>query len=114
MEFAFSPANPGFVGGQEGGLGSGHTPGAWPLGHIQAWVVGLALGEEPAAAAALDRLKRAAFADGMLPEAYVRAGAEMIPIRPWFAWPGAALGAFWLLDRRGAWDALAARQPGIS
>jgi hypothetical protein len=109
MEFAFSPANPGFVGGREGGLGSGHTPGAWPLGHIQAWLVGVAVGEKPAAAAALDRLKRVAFADGMLPEACVRAGAEMVPIRHWFAWPGAALGAFWLLDRRGAWDALAPR-----
>jgi hypothetical protein len=103
MEFAFSPANPGFVGGKDGGLGSDHTPGAWPLGHIQAWLAGVAVGDRPAAAAALDRLQRAAFTDGMLPEASVREGAEMIAIRHWFAWPGAALGAFWLLDRRGAW-----------
>jgi hypothetical protein len=114
MEFAFSPANPGFVGGQDGGLGSGHTPGAWPLGHVQAWLAGVALGDAPAAAAALDRLQRAAFADGMLPEAWVCDGAELIPIRHWFGWPGAALGAFWLLDRRGTWDSLAARRVGVS
>jgi hypothetical protein len=114
MEFAFSPANPGFVGGQDGGLGSRHTPGAWPLGHVQAWLVGVATGREPARADSVDRLVRAAFVDGMLPEAWVRDGAELIPIRHWFGWPGAALGAFWLLDRRGTWDALAARRVGVS
>lgn len=32
-------------------------------------------------------------------------------IRHWFAWPGAALGAFWLLDRRQAWAAIAVDDP---
>jgi meiotically up-regulated gene 157 (Mug157) protein len=106
MAFAFSVANPGFVDGLDGGLGSRHTGGAWPLGHIQAWLVGRATGDSEAAMAALDRLQRAAFADGMLPEARVIDDGETIAIRHWFAWPGAALGAFWLLDRRQGWDAI--------
>ena len=113
MEFAFSPANPGYVRGPQGGLGSRHTPGAWPLGHIQAWLVGRAQGDGPATAAALERLEQAAFADGMFPEALVPDGAATSPVRHWFAWPGAALGAFTLLDRRQAWDTIAAvRQAG--
>jgi hypothetical protein len=97
----------------QGGLGSRHTPGAWPLGHIQAWLVGRAQGDGPATAAALERLEQAAFADGMFPEALVPDGAATSPVRHWFAWPGAALGAFTLLDRRQAWDTIAAvRQAG--
>jgi hypothetical protein len=108
IEFAFSPANQGFVDGPDGGLGSRHTPGVWPLGQIQAWLVGRATGDEPTTASALERLERAAFTDGMLPEAIRSDEAGPSPVRQWFAWPGAALGAFWLLDRRGAWDVLAA------
>jgi hypothetical protein len=108
MAFAFSPANPGFVAGFEGGLGSRHTPGVWPLGLIQAWIFARAVGDDDAATAALDRLQRAAFADGMLPEARVLDSGGSVPVRHWFAWPGAALGAFTLLDRRHAWDMIAA------
>jgi hypothetical protein len=108
MAFAFSLANPGFVDGPGGGLGSRHTPGAWPLGHIQAWLVGRAMGDNVATTAALDRLRRAAFADGMLPEAVISDSGGSVPVRHWFAWPGAALGAFTLLDRRHAWDMIAA------
>jgi hypothetical protein len=111
VAFAFSPANSGFVDGPDGGLGSRHTPGAWPLGHIQAWLVGRAMGDNVATMAALDRLQRAAFADGMLPEARVIEDGERVAIRHWFAWPGAALGAFWLLDRRNAWGAVRVSQP---
>jgi meiotically up-regulated gene 157 (Mug157) protein len=112
MAFAFSVANPGFVDGPDGGLGSRHTPGAWPLGHIQAWLVGRAMGDEAATRAAIGRLQRAAFADGMLPEARAIDDGESIAIRHWFAWPGAAFGAFWRLDRRGAWDAIRVFEDG--
>lgn len=108
MAFAFSEANPGFVGGRDGGLGSRHTPGAWPLGHIQAWLVGRAMGYETATATALDRLRRAAFDDGMFPEACVPDEMGPIQVRHWFAWPGAAFGAFWWLDERGSWETLRA------
>lgn len=111
MAFAFSGANAGFVDGPDGGLGSSHTGGAWPLGHLQAWLVGRATGDDAATTAALDSLQRAAFADGMLPEARLVDDGEAIAIRHWFAWPGAALGAFMLLDRRTAWDALRAFEP---
>jgi hypothetical protein len=111
MAFAFSPANPGFVEGPDGGLGSRHTPGAWPLGHIQAWLVGRVMGDNGATTAALDRLQRAAFADGMLPEARVIDHGESIAIRHWFAWPGAALGACMLIDRRSACAAFRVFQP---
>jgi hypothetical protein len=68
--------------------------------------------DEAVTTAALGRLQRAAFADGMLPEAHVIDDGESIAIRHWFAWPGAALGASMLLDRRGAWDAVRALGPG--
>ncbi|HET9519838.1 MAG TPA: glycoside hydrolase family 125 protein [Candidatus Limnocylindrales bacterium] len=112
VEYSFSPANPAFVDGPEGGLGSAHTPGCWPLGLVQAWLVGRITGDEGAAAVALDRLQRAALRDGMLPETLVADGPAVVPVRHWFAWPGAALGAFWLLDRRDALGLLDARPPG--
>ena len=99
--FAFSTANPGFIDGPDGGLGSLHTPGVWALGLIQAWLIGRLTGDEGAAGQALERLERAAFADAMLPEAFLLVGDEHVRIRHWFAWPGAALAALWLLDRGG-------------
>lgn len=108
MRYAFSSANPGMVAGSDGGLGSRHTPGVWPLGLIQAWLTSRIRGDEAGAAAALQRLESAAFQDGMLPEALVRDGDATIPVRHWFAWPGAALGALWLLDRDGRLEMLAA------
>lgn len=100
MDWAFSPANPGYVAGDQGGLGSRHTPGAWTLGDVQQWIVARTVGGEEAGRMALERLRAAAFDDGMLPEAY-SAGGPDIRIRHWFAWPGAAIGAFLVLDARG-------------
>jgi meiotically up-regulated gene 157 (Mug157) protein len=110
MGFAFSPANPAFVAGPGGGLGSRHTPGVWPLGLVQAWLVGRIRGDAAAAAATLARLEDAAFDDGMLPESIVRDGGAAVPVRHWFAWPGAAFAALWLLDRHGRLDVLAAER----
>lgn len=102
MRFAFSPANPGFWDGPMPGLGSAHTPGAWTLGDVQAWLLGTLTADADAAAAAVDRLTAVAAHDGMLPEAYlVGADGELWRIRHWFAWPGAAFGAFWTLSQRG-------------
>jgi hypothetical protein len=100
MAFAFSPANPWCVPGQDGGLGSAHTPGPWTLGHVQAWMASSLRGDAAAARAALERLIAAAFADGMLPEVAAGRGRGAEPIRHWFAWPGAALGALALLSGR--------------
>ena len=108
MAFAFSSANPGFVDGPAGGLGSRHTQGVWPLGLVQAWVVSRIRGDAAGAAAALDRLEDAAFADGMLPEAIILTDGAAVPVRHWFAWPGAVLGALWLLDRDDRLDVLEA------
>ena len=108
MRFAFSAANPGMVSGPNGGLGSRHTPGVWPLGLIQAWLANRIRGDEAGAATALQAVEHAAFHDGMLPEALARDGGATIPVRQWFAWPGAAIGALWLLDRDGRLDTLAA------
>lgn len=109
IDFAFSRANPGYVTARMGGLGSAHTPGAWTLGDIQGWLVARTIGDDAAAGASLERLVQAAFGDGMLPEAYQSSAESVTRIRHWFAWPGAALGAFWLLDRRGALELLAAQ-----
>jgi uncharacterized protein len=102
MAFAFSEANPGFVPGESGGLGSAHTPGPWPLGEIQAWIHARIIGDEASAGRSLARLVAWSFADGMLPEALASSG----PIRHWFAWPGAALAGLVMLDAR---DELAER-----
>ncbi len=96
MRFAFDPENPGFVSGTTGGLGSRHTPGTWSLGDIMGWVAFGLMEESAAAGAALERLTRTAFSDGMLPEAYDPEGSGAA-VRHWFAWPGAAL-AVLLLD----------------
>ncbi|MFV2062496.1 MAG: glycoside hydrolase family 125 protein [Chloroflexota bacterium] len=95
MQFAFDGANPGFVPGPSGGLGSRHTPGTWTLGDIGRWVAFALMGDQDAADAALQRLVEIAFTDGMLPEAYDPEGSGSV-VRHWFAWPGAALGALLL------------------
>jgi len=100
MDWAFTPANPGYFAGDRGGLGSRHTPGAWTLGDVQRWLVARTVGDEEDGRLALERLRDVAFDDGMLPEAY-SAGGPDIRVRHWFAWPGAAIGAFLVLDARG-------------
>ncbi len=92
MRFAFDPENPGFETGPLGGLGSRHTPGSWSLGDIIGWLAFGLMERRAASEAALERLTRSAFDDGMLPEAYDPDGSGAA-VRHWFAWPGAALGA---------------------
>jgi hypothetical protein len=75
-----------------------HTPGTWTLGDVQEWVVASLFGDASRAERAVARLLDVARADGLLPEAYDPATGGA-PIRPWFAWPSAALG--WLLLRHG-------------
>ena len=101
MAFAFSDANPAWSPGARRGLGSSHTPGAWTLGDVQAWIRARATGDRGAMTASLERLGEVAFGDGMLPEAYAADGRTDGHVRHWFAWPGAALAALLLLDRRG-------------
>jgi len=112
MTFAFSDANPAFSVQPPRGLGSVHTPGTWTLGDVQAWLVARAIGDAHGTAAAVGRLQEAAFADAMLPEAYTFGPGPAVRTRQWFAWPGAAFGAFSLLDRRAALGWLAAAPPG--
>jgi hypothetical protein len=95
MEFTFGPDNAGYCPGLRGGLGSAHTPGTWPLGDIQEWVAFGLIGERERAVRALRRLVDAATGDGMFPEAYDQ-DTGRIAARPWFAWPGAVLGALYL------------------
>ena len=70
MRFAFDRANPGWSPGRWGGLGSGHTPGSWPLGDVQEWVVASLSGQTGQAERALERLLAVAAPDGLLPEAH--------------------------------------------
>lgn len=86
---AFSPRNPSFFSGLHAGLGSLHTPGPWPLGHVQARLVARVLGDPAAEQGAVSALAAASYWDGALPEASDPATGEPIS-RPWFAWPGAA------------------------
>jgi hypothetical protein len=97
VEFAFDAANPGFVPGAAGGLGSRHTPGTWTLGDISRWVSAGLLEDTDTADGALARLVDVAYTDGMLPEAYDPEGSGS-SVRHWFAWPGAALGSLLLAN----------------
>lgn len=98
MRFAFSRHNAAYRPGAYGGLGSLHTPGTWTLGDVQEWVVASLTGDRERAERALARLLAVASADGLLPKAYDPETGRS-PIRPWSAWPSAALG--WLLVRHG-------------
>jgi uncharacterized protein len=90
MAFAFSPDNPGFAAGPLGGLGSVHTPGAWPLGDVQELIWAQLAGDKGRATQVLGRLAATACWDGALPEAR-DPGDGTVRSRHWFAWPGAAL-----------------------
>ena len=90
MAFAFSPANPGFAAGRHGGLGSVHTPGAWPLGDVQELTWARLNPDDRPEARVLGRLAATACWDGSLPEARDPADGS-VRSRHWFAWPGAAL-----------------------
>lgn len=91
LVFAFSPANhDGYAAGPFGGLGSVHTPGAWPLGDAQELLYARLIGDEQRAQAVVARLAARACWDGALPEARdPHTGA--VRSRHWFAWPGALL-----------------------
>jgi uncharacterized protein len=92
MDFALSPLNHTYAQGAFGGLGSRHTAGTWSLGLIQEWVARSLAGDAPAAAAALRRLIAVALDDWSLPEAS-DPHTGRLSARPWFAWPGAVVGA---------------------
>ena len=91
MDFAFSPENQvGYSPGPFGGLGSQHTPGAWPLGDVQELIYAKIRGDSGRAGRALERLIRTACLDGSLPEARDPLTGSVVS-RHWFAWPGSAL-----------------------
>jgi uncharacterized protein len=92
MRFAFDRANPGWSPGRWSALGSAHTPGSWPLGDVQEWVVASLLGETGRAGRVLDRLLTVAAPDGLLPETYDSDTGAWLS-RHWFAWPSAVLAA---------------------
>jgi uncharacterized protein len=95
MRFAFDRVNPGWSPGRWGGLGSAHTPGTWPLGDVQEWVIASLLGEAGRAEGVLGRLLAVAAPDGLLPETY-DSDTGAWRARHWFAWPSAALAALGL------------------
>jgi meiotically up-regulated gene 157 (Mug157) protein len=91
MAFAFSLANEGgYYSGPVGGLGSIHTPGAWPLGDVQEFLYARMTRDTARAEAVMDRLATTACWDGSLPEARDPINGA-VRSRHWFGWPGAAL-----------------------
>lgn len=90
MRFAFSERNAGWVPGRYGGLGSMHSPGAWPLGDVQELVWRRDTGDACGAEAVAARLAATACWDGALPEAR-DPDTGAVTSRHWFAWPGATL-----------------------
>ena len=100
MRFAWSQHNPGYVPGRYGGLGSRHTPGAWPLGDAQEWLVAMTSHDSTAADRIVSKLELVVSDDGMLPETYDPGTGEWCA-RDWFAWPGSLVGLLELTVRRG-------------
>jgi hypothetical protein len=86
MASVLAPTHAAYFGGPYGGLGSRHTPDAWPLGHLQALIAREALDPE-AVAGAVEALRIDAQWDDLLPEASDAATGRPTS-RPWFAWPG--------------------------
>jgi uncharacterized protein len=109
MRFGLDQANPGWSPGRYGGLGSAHTPGSWPLGDVQEWVVASLLGDTGRAERVLERLLSVAAPDGLLPETYDSDTGTWLA-RHWFAWPSAVLAALAL----GAADRVAAPLAAVS
>lgn len=91
IDFAWSEANHGGCYG--GRLGSVHTPGAWPLGDVQALVVAQALNDSVRHEQAIAQLQAAAQWDSALSEA-VDPITNAVISRHWFAWPGAAYACY--------------------
>lgn len=91
LDWAFSSGNiEGYFTGATGGLGSVHTPGAWPLGDVQELAYARLSGDQQRVQTVLARLAATACWDGALPEARdPQTGA--VRSRHWFAWPSAAL-----------------------
>jgi hypothetical protein len=85
---AFAATHNGFATGQFGGLGSVHSAGSWPLGHLQQLLIAGALGDEQSEEATRRALQRQAQWDDLLPEASDPTDGHPVS-RPWFAWPGA-------------------------
>ena len=91
LAYGFSRSNSrGFFPGPFGGLGSIHTPGAWPLGDVQELLYARLTGDAHRGAAVITRLAATACIDGSLPEARSETSGQ-VRSRHWFAWPGAAL-----------------------
>ncbi|MPZ51196.1 MAG: metal-independent alpha-mannosidase [Acidimicrobiia bacterium] len=91
LETAFSPANPaGYAAGKYGGLGSVHTPGAWPLGDAQEVMFAALEGDKDRAHTVFARLAATSSWDGSLPECRdPHTGA--VRSRHWFTWPNCLL-----------------------
>ncbi|MGH3112250.1 MAG: hypothetical protein ACRDOP_02145, partial [Gaiellaceae bacterium] len=89
-----------------------HTPAPWPLGHVQALLIGRATGDSRLVAASEQALVREMLWDAALPEASdPRSG---LPVsRPWFAWPGAATAAS-VLGSLPKEDHCASRSPSVT
>lgn len=100
VDAAFAATHDGFATGRLGGLGSVHTAGSWPLGHLQRLLVASAIGDGRSAEASRRALRRQAQWDGLLPEASDPNDGHPIS-RPWFAWPGALAASAYLLPQ--AW-----------
>ncbi|GIM47942.1 hypothetical protein DNHGIG_34910 [Collibacillus ludicampi] len=89
MEFAFSPENKGgFYTGEFGGLGSVHTPHAWPLGDGQELLFSGLVEDSTRQDQVLCKLKQVVQWDGLFSEA-IHEERGTVESRHWFSWPGA-------------------------
>ena len=90
IDFAFSAKNArGYAPGLLGALGSSHTPGGWPLGNVQEYIVARIQGEQAHADAIMQRQVAVSQCDSALPETYDPESGQAYA-RYWFSWPEAS------------------------
>ena len=90
IDFAFSAKNVrGYAPGSFGALGSIHTPGGWPLGNVQEYIVARIQGQQAHADAIMQRQVAVGQCDSALPETYDPESGQAYA-RHWFSWPEAS------------------------
>lgn len=94
MEFGLSPANKDGYCSEEpyGGLGSVHSPGAWPLGYFQELAYAAQGNDTLGMRASWTKIAAAMQWDGTFSEA-VDPTTAACTSKAWFSWPGAMIGA---------------------
>ncbi len=104
FDWAFSERNRGYYLGEFGGLGSDHAKGHWPLGDSQVQAIATAMIKSNIAIgyklleSIQSMLQSVVQKDGLFSES-VHHDTGKVFTRYWFAWPGASISWFYMLNK---------------